>query len=114
MTVEEIVSALSLQVVAGADSLNKSVTGGYASDLLSCVMAGASAGNAWVTLQAHVNVIAVATLLDLACVVITEGVSPDEEMLARANEKGIPTLLTQENTFAIVGKLNGLGIHGSS
>ncbi|MHB1296378.1 MAG: DRTGG domain-containing protein [Anaerolineae bacterium] len=113
MTIEEIVSALSLEVAAGADNLTRPVTGGYASDLLSCVMAGAAAGNVWVTLQAHVNVIAVAALLDLACVVITEGVRPDEETLARANEKGIPTLLAHENTYTVVGKLTSLGIVGT-
>ena len=73
MTVAEIVSALEVQVAAGGTSLHREVTGGYASDLLSCVMAGAKAGNVWVTLQAHLNVIAVAELLDLSCVIITEG-----------------------------------------
>jgi len=113
MTVAEIVSALEVQVAAGSANLQREVTGGYASDLLSCVMAGASAGNVWVTLQAHLNVVAVAELLDLACVVITEGMRPDEETLVKANEKGLPTLLTKESTFTVVGKLTQLGIHGS-
>ena len=112
-TVAEIVSSLDVQVAAGKVNLQREVTGGYASDLLSCVMAGAKAGNVWVTLQAHLNVIAVAELLDLACVIITEGMHPNEETLAKAEEKGIPTLLTQESTFTIVGKLTQLGIRGS-
>lgn len=113
MTVQEIVSALGLEVVAGAERLGDEITGGYASDLLSCVMAGAKAGNIWVTLQAHTNVIAVAELLNLAGVIITEGVRPGEETLSRANEKGIPTLLSTESTFTVVGKLWQLGIRGA-
>lgn len=112
MTVRDIVSALELEVAAGADGLDNAVTGGYASDLLSCVMAKASAGNAWVTLQSHVNVIAVASLINLACVIITEGMQPDEEMVERANENRIPTLLTPHSTYHVVGELVRLGITG--
>ena len=74
MTVRELAAALDLSVLTGNDHLDREVTGGYASDLLSCVMAGARAGDVWVTLQAHANVVAVASLLTLAAVVITEGV----------------------------------------
>jgi len=112
LTLQEIVSALGLEVVAGADRLDGEVTGGYASDLLSCVMAGAKAGTIWVTLQAHTNVIAVAELLNLAGVIITEGMRPSEETLIRANEKSIPTLLSKESTFTVVGRLWQLGVRG--
>jgi serine kinase of HPr protein (carbohydrate metabolism regulator) len=113
--VQEIVSALSLEQAAGdADRLTRGITGGYASDLLSCVMAGAADGNVWVTLQAHPNVIAVADLLNLACVIITEGTRLDDESLHRAQEKGIPVLLTEETTFAVVSKLAELGIRGDN
>jgi predicted transcriptional regulator len=112
LIVQDIVSALKLEVIAGTDGLQRTVTGGYASDLLSCVMAAAKEGNVWVTLQAHPNVIAVADLLGLACVIITEGKRPDAETLARANEKGIPTLLTTEGTFVVVGRLVQLGVGG--
>jgi len=112
LTVHDIISALGLEVVAGADGLDKPITGGYASDLLSCVMAKASAGNAWITLQSHVNVVAVASLLNLACVIITEGMRPDDEMVERDNENGIPTLLTPHSTYRVVGELVRLGISG--
>jgi predicted transcriptional regulator len=115
VTVQEIISALGLEQAAGnADRLMRAVTGGYASDLLSCVMAGAADGNVWVTLQAHPNVIAIADLLNLACVIITEGTRIDEETLGRASEKGIPVLLTEETTFTVVSKLAELGIRGES
>ncbi len=111
MTVEEITSKLALRVVTGETALQREVTGGYAADLLSCVMAGASAGDVWVTLQAHPNVIAVADLLDLACVVITEDTQIDEETLERAQEKQIPVLASSETTFAVVAELAELGVH---
>ena len=113
MNVVQIKTALELDLVAGETHLDAEVKGGYASDLLSCVMAGARAGNVWVTLQAHPNVIAVAELLDLACVIITEGVQPDDETLRRANEKNIPTLLTSKGTFTVVSQLVELGIEGN-
>ena len=110
MTVQQIASSLGLSIVAGANGLGQSVVGGYAADLLSCVMAAASERGAWVTLQAHPNVVAVADLKDLACVIITEGRKPDEETTARANEKGIPLLLSDDDTYTVVGRLVGLGI----
>ncbi len=113
MNVQEIRTALEMPVVAGEASLDREVTGGYASDLLSCVMAGAQAGNVWVTLQAHPNVVAVAELLSLACVIITEGTQPDAETVERANEKGIPILLSDAGTFTVVSRLADLGIQGS-
>ncbi|MGM0401392.1 MAG: DRTGG domain-containing protein [Chloroflexota bacterium] len=113
MTVQEIVEKLELKVVAGRSGLHKEVTGGYASDLLSCVIAGASEGNVWVTLQAHPNIVAVADLLELACIVVSEGMEPDEETLGRANESGIPILLAEESTFTLVGKLFQVGIRES-
>ncbi|NLG28569.1 MAG: serine kinase [Chloroflexi bacterium] len=109
-TVQEIVDALSLEVAAGRERLDRPVTGGYASDLLSCVMAKAQPGNVWITLQAHMNVVAVAALLDLACVIVTEGAQPSPEMLDKADERGIALLLSAASTFEVVGALARLGI----
>ncbi len=113
MKLEEICGKLALEVRTGADRLGRDVTGGYASDLLSCVMARAQAGNIWVTLQGHANIVAVASLLNLAAIVVTEGVIPDEATLAKADEEGIPILTTPLTTFAVVGKLAQLGVPGA-
>ncbi|MCE5257592.1 MAG: serine kinase [Chloroflexi bacterium] len=112
MKASDLVIELHAQVVAGAGNLDREVTGGYASDLLSCVMAAAQPGNVWITLQAHMNVIAIAVLLDLSAVVITEGVHPDAEVLARAEEKGVPVLLCPQGTFSAVAQLAQAGIGG--
>lgn len=110
MIVKDVVSELGFSVAAGAEGLEREITGGYAADLLSCVMAGAREGDIWVTLQAHPNVVAVADLLNLAAVVIAEDTVPDEATLARADERGVPILRSQLTTFAIVGQLIAQGV----
>jgi predicted transcriptional regulator len=112
MTVEEVAALLGLRVLAGRD-LRCAVTGGYASDMLSCVMAKAKEGNIWVTLQAHQNVIAVAALLNLAAIAITEGVEPDIDTLTRAEEQGVVILSSSSTTFTVAGQLYEAGIRGA-
>ena len=112
MTVAEVASALGLDVLTGESALGREVTGGYASDLLSCAMAGARAGDAWVTLQAHQNVVAVATLADVACVIVTEGARPDAAMVGRAEREGVVLLATKMDSFATIARLVGLGVEG--
>jgi hypothetical protein len=83
---------------------------GYASDLLSCVIAGAPHGGVWVTLQAHANVVAVASLLELSAVIITEGAAPDEATIQKANAENISLFSTPSKTFHIVGALWEMGL----
>jgi predicted transcriptional regulator len=108
--VREIVQALDLKVVAGSAALEHKITGGYCADLLSCVMARAKTGNVWATLQAHPNVIAVATLLELAAVIVTEGALVPADVIAKANGEGIALLSTPHTTFWVVGELARLGV----
>lgn len=110
MTVEQLASDLGLKVITGQANLRREVTGGYASDLLSCVMARARAGNVWVTLQAHANVVAVASLLDLAAVIITEGIEPDAATCQKAEAEGTVLLATSRTTFDVVAGMARLAI----
>ena len=105
MKVSQIADALALTIAAGARGLDVEVTGGYSSDMLSCAMAGAAQGNLWVTLQGHLNVVAVATLNDLAGVIVTEGKPVSPEALSKANDEGLPILTTRLGTFEVCGKL---------
>jgi hypothetical protein len=109
MNVQDLVASLHLTVVTDG-GLDREVTGGYASDLLSCVMGKAQPGYVWVTLQAHPNVVAVASMLDLASVIITEGAEIDIETVNRAQENGVTLLRSEDTTFRVVGKLAALGI----
>lgn len=112
MTLQELCHELHLEVRAAPGKLGVEVTGGYASDLLSCVMAKAQTGNVWVTLQSHPNVVAVASLINLAGVIITEGMTPDAATIEKAEGEGIPLLTTDLTTFTVVGRLSHLGVLG--
>ena len=78
---------------------DREILGGSAGDLLSWVMGRASEGDAWVTIMSNVNIVAVSTLADPACIVLSEGVQPDEETLVRAKQQGINILSTTLDTF---------------
>jgi predicted transcriptional regulator len=105
MTVKELVDQLGLKVFGGSQGLNNEVTGGYVSDLLSDVMGNADAGQLWVTLQTHKNVMAIASLKDLAAILLVNDNEPENDTLAQSNEEGIPILGTSEGTFEITGKI---------
>jgi predicted transcriptional regulator len=109
---QEISQQLSLEVRAAAENLDREVTGGYASDLLSCVMAKAQAGNVWVTVQGHPNIVAVASLLDLAGIIVAEGMNIEAATLTKAEEEGIPILTSSLTTYTVVGELSKLGVPG--
>ena len=112
MKLEEIVKAVGMRVETGEEALVRQVSGGYASDLLSDVMANSREGDVWVTLQVHPNIIAVATLKELAGIIIVQGRKPDEETIKKAQQEGIPLMVTEFQTFEIIGKLYQMGISG--
>lgn len=105
MTINKIIEELPLKILSNGEGLEIEVTGGYTSDLLSDVMGHANQGNIWITLQTHKNVIAIASLKDLAAVILVKGFQPDEDMLEQANKEGIPVLSTNDESFDITGKL---------
>ena len=112
MKLREIVTAAGLTVRTAPQRLDAEVTGGYASDLLSCVLAKAQQGNLWVTLQAHPNIVAVASLLDLAGIIVTEGRELDAAAVEKANEQGVCIMTTEHTTFTIICQLAEVGVCG--
>jgi len=98
MTVEELLKALPWKAVTVPDS-TREITGGYCGDLLSWVMGRAESGDCWFTIMSNKNVVAVAQLTDVACVVFTEGVLPDEEMIRTAEAHDINLIACEETTF---------------
>lgn len=108
MKVKELAEQLQLAVVSGQQGLNNEVSGGYASDLLSDVMGKADNGQVWVTLQSHKNVVAVASLKDLAAVILVNGQALQPDAIEQSNEEGIPVLISQEAAFEVVGRIYAL------
>ena len=104
MNVEELVQRQGLSVFHLAEP-ERQVRGGYAGDLLSWVMGRAGTDCAWLTIMSNQNVAAVALMADAACVVLTEGVRPDGDLLRRAEEKGVNLLGTAEDTFTAACRL---------
>ena len=110
MTLKEISKRLNLAVCSGAEAMDVEVSGGYASDLLSDVIAHSKAGNIWVTMQAHENVIAVAVLKDLSAIVLVNGRNPAEQTLQKAIDEHVTILVSKQPAFETIGQLYKLGI----
>lgn len=108
MQVKDIITILNLKIYSGNKGLDREISGGYTSDLLSDVMGHAESGNIWITLQTHKNVIAIASLKELAAVILIKGLEPDSDMLAQAEEEGIPVLGTKDESFETTGNLFNL------
>ncbi len=105
MKVCDIVEKLNLKVYSGAEGLQAEVSSGYTSDLLSDVVGNAQEGSIWVTLQTHKNIMAIASLKDIAAIVLVKNLEPEAAVVAQSNEEGIPVLGTDCDTFTISGKL---------
>ncbi len=111
MNLQQVIEALHLTCLTDAQDFSAvTPTAGYTSDLLSCVMAAAPHGGIWVTLQAHMNIVAVAALLEQCAIIITEDAQPDAATIQRANEEGIVLLSTRLLSFEVVGQLWDMGL----
>lgn len=105
MKVRDIVEKFGLTVYAGESGLDNEIVGGYTSDLLSDVMGFAKEGDVWITLQTHKNIMAVATLKDLAAIILVKGFEPENDTVEVANQESLPLLGTSMQAFEISGEL---------
>ncbi len=104
MTVQDLMDRLELTPFHLADG-ERPVTGGYCGDLLSWVMGKAPADGAWFTIMSNLNVAAVAALTDVACVVLTEDVAPDDPLLRKARVQGVNLLGSGRSTYDCAARL---------
>lgn len=105
ITIADLVKEFGFEVFCGADHLGSPVKGAYSSDLLSDVMGKAREGEIWITMQTHRNIIAVASLKELAGILIVNGSRPEPETVATANAEGVILLGTKDRSFITCGKL---------
>ncbi|UCF99044.1 MAG: hypothetical protein JSV89_05775 [Spirochaetaceae bacterium] len=112
MRLREVSETLDLRIRSAAKQMDTEVRGGYASDLMSDVMAHAEQGDLWVTLQIHVNIVAVAAMKELAGIVLVNGREPEADTVMKAEEKGVPILVSELPAFELIGRLYELGIPG--
>ena len=107
MTISELREQLQFTAYALPDGARE-VTGGYTGDLLSWVMGRAEAGDAWITIMSNANIVAVATLADVACIILCEGVAPDAGVVTLANEKGVNLFGSEESVFTLSARVKNL------
>ena len=112
MTVKEMIQNADLEVKAAADHLDTEVTGGYSGDLISTVIANAEQGNVWITWHVHPNIVAAALVVNLAAIILVSGRQPEEETIKKAEEEGVPILVSKQPAYVIIGRLNDMGIMG--
>lgn len=105
MKVTDLINLDNVTLINKPKNINREVVNAYTSDLLSDVMGNADEDMAWITMQTHKNVIAIASLKELACIIITNGNKPSEEMIEAADNENIPVLSTTLSSFQISGML---------
>ena len=108
MKTEKIVEALEWDVKCGKDYLGREVTGGYTGDLLSDVMGNAREGYIWITRQVHQNIVAVASLKELAGIILINSCQPAPDTLEKAEAEKIPIMVSDLPAFEISGKIYNL------
>ena len=99
MTVSALAEKLNMKVLTSKDYEDREITGCYIGDLLSWVMGRAESGDAWITIMNNINIVAVASLSDAACIILCEGVGADEAIISKANSEGIIILQTELTAF---------------
>ena len=107
MTAKELTEKLSLEILSIPDP-DREITGGYTGDLLSWVMGRAKEGDAWVTIMSNQNTVAVATLADVACVILAEQSEADAALITLAENKGINLFRSAMSAFALSAEIGAL------
>jgi len=105
MTVESLVKECGFEVIC-MPSPEREPNGAYIGDLLSWVMGKADSGNVWITIMSNINVIAVATLADVSCIVLAEGVTLDADVISAAEAKGVNVLSSPLSAYSVAKKLS--------
>ncbi len=112
MQLGKIVDELGLTVLCGGELLDRDVSRGYSSDLMSDVIAHGEKGDVWLTMQVHMNVVAVAAMKEVAAVILSGNRKPEDDVIEKANEEGVVVLSSELPTFEIAGRLYRLGVAG--
>ena len=114
MTVKELCELIEAKDMTPDTDKSTEVSCGYTCDLLSWVMAHGTAGMAWVTVQTHMNVIAVASLMEMSAVIIPEGIEMEAPSLEKAKDEGICVLQTELTAYEICARLSSAGLPGKN
>ena len=103
MTTNELGRKLRLKTLSSGD--DKEISSCYISDLLSRVMGSCKDGDVWITVQTSLNMVAVALMIDVACVVFPEGLVAPDDVIEKAKEEGLTLFSSDETAFGLAKKL---------
>ena len=109
MTVADLQNALSLTALSLPEG-DREVEGVYIGDLLSWVMGRAQSDNVWLTIMSNLNIVAVATLSDVSCIILCEGVTLEETVKNTAEAKGVNILAAEATAYDVAKRLAELGL----
>ena len=114
MTVDQLKEILDAEYLTAGHFDQREVTCGYACDLLSWVMAHGAPGTAWITVQTHLNVVAVAVLMEFSCIILPESIEMEEASLHKAQSEGIPVLKSRKTAYQLCGEMALAGVPASA
>ncbi len=114
MTLEEVKEILKAEVVTGSNDLQMEVRMGCGCDLMSDVLAFIKSESLLLTGLVNTQVIRTAEMADIKAICFVRGKKPDEEVIALAESKGLPLLMTQLPLFESCGRLYQKGLIGCS
>ena len=112
MTIQELIDLTGATDLTPDTDKAAAISCGYTCDLLSWVMAHGQAGMAWITVQTHINVIAVAALMDMACVILPEGIEMEPASLKKAQEEGVTVLHSTLTAYELCARMAAAGLPG--
>lgn len=110
MKVSDLITQIDFEVIATQEALNKEIYGAIVGDLLSYVMGNGSEGNVWISVQAHMNVVAVSLLKEFSCLILIGDVTLEEEVIEKAKAENFAILRSSESAYAVCGMLLNIGI----
>lgn len=110
MKINDIIKEFPHTIITGEEFMEREISAGYCSDLLSRVMANGPKNGLWITVQTHTNIVAVATLLEISCIIIPEDIAIDNSTIEKAIEEKIVILSSPLTAFELSGKLYQMGI----
>ncbi len=108
MKVSDLIEKLDMTLLTEPEFSDREITGCYIGDLLSWVMGKAQSGDAWITIMSNINIVAVASLADAACIILCEGVMAEENVIEKANGEGIIILKSDKTAYELACSLSGL------
>lgn len=108
MKISEFKNEFNLKLLTDENFSDRDVSGCYIGDLLSHVMGKVASGNAWVTIMTNVNIVAVASLVDAACIVVCEGAAVSGEVIEKANEQDVIILQSEKTAYEIAKEVSGV------